>query len=290
MDFIIDTAGDEELQVKTELLNEEEKPYFIDKEDRTQAILQLFEKKKEELDSKVAAEEELQYKLKGLKIDSLFDEFFDEMKWTHAVAVKKEKKQRLFHFDQLDVETGKLKSKLGSVDVEKEMQNSVLHSGIEKEHALPAYHISQRKLKALRKKEREKTKGPEWFNLPAPEMTEELKNDLEVLKMRSALDPKHFYKKNDMEVLPKYFQVGRIMDSQLDHVNERLTRKERKRTMVDELLADAEFQKYNKKKYKEIIDEKRKSEYRTFMKDKRQKNKAEHKNNKIKANKKKAQS
>lgn len=60
--------------------------------------------------------------------------------------------------------------------------------------------------------------------------------------------------------------------------------------MVDELLADAEFQKYNKKKYKEIIDEKRKSEYRTFMKDKRQKNKAEHKNNKIKANKKKAQS
>lgn len=29
MDFIIDTAGDEELQVKTELLNEEEKPYFI---------------------------------------------------------------------------------------------------------------------------------------------------------------------------------------------------------------------------------------------------------------------
>lgn len=76
------------------------------------------------------------------------------------------------------------------------------------------------------------------------------------------------------------------MDSQLDHVNERLTKKQRKRTMVDELLADAEFQKYNKKKYKEIIDEKRKSEYRTFMKDKRQKNKAEHKKNKLKTNKK----
>lgn len=57
-------------------------------------------------------------------------------------------------------------------------------------------------------KEREKTKGPGWFNLPAPEVTEELKNDLHVLKMRSALDPKHFYKKNDMEVLPKYFQVS----------------------------------------------------------------------------------
>lgn len=81
------------------------------------------------------------------------------------------------------------------------------------------------------------------------------------------------------------FQVGRIMDSALDHVNERLTKKERKRTIVDELLADAEFQKYNKKKYKEIIDEKRKSEYRTFMRDKRQKNKAELKKNKLKSKK-----
>lgn len=43
--------------------------------------------------------------------------------------------------------------------------------------------------------------------MPVPEMTEELKNNLQVLKMRSVMDPKHFYKKNDMEVLPKYFQV-----------------------------------------------------------------------------------
>lgn len=26
--------------------------------------------------------------------------------------------------------------------------------------------------------------------------------------MRSVLDPKHFYKKNDLDVLPKYFQVN----------------------------------------------------------------------------------
>ncbi|CAH0405759.1 unnamed protein product [Chilo suppressalis] len=285
MDFIIDAAGDHNLHEKTELLDEEEKPYFIDKEIRTEAILKIFEKKKQELDMQIAAEEELENKLKGLKVDSLFDEFFEEMKWNHAVAIKQEKKP-LFHFEQLDVETGKLKSKIGSVDVEKEMQKSVLKPGIEQEYSLPAYTISQRKLKAMKKKEREKTKGPSWFNLPAPEITDELKNDLEILKMRSVLDPKHFYKKNDMEVLPKYFQVGRIMDSPLDHVNERLSKKERKRTMVDELLADAEFQKYNKRKYKEIIDEKRKMEYRTFMKDKRQKNKAEQKKNKLKGNKK----
>lgn len=59
-------------------------------------------------------------------------------------------------------------------------------------------------------KERSKTKGPGWFNLPATEVTEELNNDLKVLKMRSVLNPKHFYKKNDMKVLPKYFQVRLI--------------------------------------------------------------------------------
>lgn len=57
-------------------------------------------------------------------------------------------------------------------------------------------------------KEREKTKGKKWYGLPATEVTNEIKNDLEVLRMRSALDPKRFYKKNDLKVLPKYFQVS----------------------------------------------------------------------------------
>ena len=52
-----------------------------------------------------------------------------------------------------------------------------------------------------------KTKGKGWYNMPAPEMTEEKKNDLEVLQMRKALDPKRFYKKTDIRALPKYFQV-----------------------------------------------------------------------------------
>lgn len=44
-----------------------------------------------------------------------------------------------------------------------------------------------------------KTKGPGWFNMKAPELTEEAKRDLEVLQMRSVLDPKRHYK-NDMKV------------------------------------------------------------------------------------------
>ena len=48
-------------------------------------------------------------------------------------------------------------------------------------------------------KESVKTKGPGWFNMKAPELTEEAKRDLEVLQMRSILDPKRHYK-NDMKV------------------------------------------------------------------------------------------
>lgn len=126
-------------------------------------------------------------------------------------------------------------------------------------------------------------------------MTDEIKTDLEIIKMRSVLDPKHFYKKNDVDSLPKYFQVqflfylefiniyvyiyfflfqvGKVLDSPFDHYNTRLTKKERKRTLVDELLADAEFNKYNKRKYQEIIQEKQKTHYKAYMKAKKLKRK-----------------
>lgn len=84
-------------------------------------------------------------------------------------------------------------------------------------------------------------------------MTEEVKNDLQVLQMRSVLDPKHFYKKNDLKVLPKYFQVGKYEDSPLDYHNEKHVKKSNKKSIVDDLLKDAEFQRRVKKKYAESL-------------------------------------
>jgi len=133
--------------------------------------------------------------------------------------------------------------------------------------------FSKRKEKAIRKRERERTKGAKWYGLPATELTDEVKHDLEVLQMRSVLDPKHFYKKNDLKVLPKYFQIGKVMDSPLDYYNNRCTKKERKRTLVDELLADAEFNKYNKRRYKQIIEEKQKTHYKAYKQAKKLKKK-----------------
>lgn len=39
------------------------------------------------------------------------------------------------------------------------------------------------------------------------ELTDENRRDLELLQMRAEIDPKSQYRKNDLKVLPKYFQV-----------------------------------------------------------------------------------
>ncbi|EFX64866.1 hypothetical protein DAPPUDRAFT_65840 [Daphnia pulex] len=107
-----------------------------------------------------------------------------------------------------------------------------------------------------RRKEADKTKGGKWFNLPATEMTEEKLRDLEIIQMRSILNPKQFYKKNDLKVVPKYFQVGTVVDSHADFYHDRVPKKDRKKNLVDELMANADFQRYNKRKYAEIIQTK----------------------------------
>ncbi|CAL8308162.1 unnamed protein product [Lota lota] len=136
------------------------------------------------------------------------------------------------------------------------MKNSVMGPEFEKQSAAPPYNEAKRRLKLKRKEEREKTTGDSWFNMKAPELTPELKADLKVIKMRGSMDPKRFYKKSDRDGLPKYFQVGTVMDSPVDFYHSRVPKKDRKRTMVEELMADSDFRRKNKKKYLEIMAEK----------------------------------
>lgn len=66
---------------------------------------------------------------------------------------------------------------------------------------------------------REQTKGENWYNIPATPITDEIKNDLQVLQMRSVLNKNQFYKKNDIKEISKYFHVCKplIMLSQPTH-------------------------------------------------------------------------
>ncbi|KAM7409948.1 hypothetical protein PAMA_001435 [Pampus argenteus] len=136
------------------------------------------------------------------------------------------------------------------------MKKSVIGPDFEKKDAVPPYSESKQAMKLKHRTEREKSTGDNWFNMKAPEITDELKGDLNVLKMRGSMDPKRFYKKNDRDGFPKYFQVGTVVDNPIDFYHSRIPKKERKRTMVEELLADAEFRHENKKKYQHIMTEK----------------------------------
>ncbi|XP_038137015.1 deoxynucleotidyltransferase terminal-interacting protein 2 [Cyprinodon tularosa] len=147
----------------------------------------------------------------------------------------------------------KLKEKKSHDEI---MKKSVIGPDFEKKDAVPPYSESKQALKLKRRAEREKSTGDGWFNMKAPEISQELKGDLKLLKMRGSLDPKRFYKKNDRDGFPKYFQMGTVVDSPADFYHSRIPKKERKRTMVEELLNDAEFRLKNKKKYQQIIAEK----------------------------------
>ncbi|XP_011846900.1 PREDICTED: deoxynucleotidyltransferase terminal-interacting protein 2 [Mandrillus leucophaeus] len=136
------------------------------------------------------------------------------------------------------------------------LQKAVITPDFEKNHCVPPYSESKYQLQKKRREERQKTAGDGWFGMKAPEMTNELKNDLKALKMRASMDPKRFYKKNDRDGFPKYFQIGTIVDNPADFYHSRIPKKQRKRTIVEELLADSEFRRYNRRKYLEIMAEK----------------------------------
>lgn len=116
-----------------------------------------------------------------------------------------------------------------------------------------------RKLNKLMRKQLKDTAGKSWFEMPAQTITPELEKDLRLLKLRGAIDPKRHYKKGDSKSksLPKYFQVGTVMESASDFFTGRLTKKERKATIADELLSDRTLAQYRKRKVREIEEKNR---------------------------------
>ncbi|KAG1050254.1 hypothetical protein G6F43_007460 [Rhizopus delemar] len=112
--------------------------------------------------------------------------------------------------------------------------------------------LSKRRSRKERQEERAKSSGKEWFDMPKPEITPEVKRDLQILKMRHVLDRKRHYKKMGKQENPTYFQMGTIIEGPTEFFSARLTKKERKQTIVDELLASEEQKQYYKRKHDEV--------------------------------------
>lgn len=114
--------------------------------------------------------------------------------------------------------------------------------------------IAIRALPTTEKPVKPETAGKNWFDLGKPEMTPELKRDLQLLKMRHALDPKRFYKKENA-AMSEYFAVGTIKEDASEFYSARISRKNRKKTLAEEILASKPD--YFKSRYQKIQDSKR---------------------------------
>ena len=52
----------------------------------------------------------------------------------------------------------------------------------------------------------------DWYELPAPQITKEVENDLRLLGLRGVLATDRFYKRPDSKKLPIYFQMGTVIE------------------------------------------------------------------------------
>lgn len=106
---------------------------------------------------------------------------------------------------------------------------------------------------------KESTAGADWFDLPAPapEDLPRLAREVEAMRLRNALDPKRFYRKEDTKAgpLPKHFAIGHIVSTPSPFGGpgrDDLPKSARKKTILDELMDDDEAKRYAKRKFTEL--------------------------------------
>ena len=115
-------------------------------------------------------------------------------------------------------------------------------------------HINKKK----RIEEMKNSTGPMWFNMTAPEMTPELKEDLKAMQVKQDTDPTQFFKKNDKKKLAKFFQIGTIQDNILEGKKNRLKKSEVRNRIAEEILDRDISKSYTLKKFDEIQKQRRK--------------------------------
>lgn len=105
--------------------------------------------------------------------------------------------------------------------------------------------------------------------MPQTKLSSELKSDLKLLKLRNVLDPhRHYRSDGGTAFAPRFSQVGKIIEGPTEYYSSRLPNKERKKTFVEEVLANEKFTGRFKKKYNEIQASKtsgKKAYYKNLM-------------------------
>jgi len=114
------------------------------------------------------------------------------------------------------------------------------------------------------KEKRKETLGKGWFDMEPIKIEGDLQKDVQIIQMRNVIDPKRFYKNPDK--IKNIVGVGTVIEGPSEYKNARLTKHERKTTIVDEILHDNSVKSYSKRVYAELQD--RNSNYKKTYKDK----------------------
>ncbi|VDN96175.1 unnamed protein product [Rodentolepis nana] len=130
--------------------------------------------------------------------------------------------------------------------------------------------LSKREIQRQRKLEK-RSKLAGWFDLPRGDFNQENKDDREIVAMRNVLSSDLHTRKADGR--RAHFHVGTIVDDP-GSFYDRVPRKQRKKNLVDELLANAEYMKKQRRQYAKIQKEKQEKRAAALRKMKQQQKKA----------------
>ncbi|KAG8807260.1 hypothetical protein FRC17_004550 [Serendipita sp. 399] len=116
--------------------------------------------------------------------------------------------------------------------------------------------LTKREMKELRAKQAKRG----YFELPTPDAAElaKIQREAEAIRLRNSLDPKRFYRKAaaiSLKNIPKQIALGTILPTTTPFgtaSTDNLTRAERKRSIVEELVEDSEARRYAKRKFDEL--------------------------------------
>lgn len=109
---------------------------------------------------------------------------------------------------------------------------------------------------------RQKINIDETDPIPKRRIDEDVNQDeLAALKLRDTLDPTKFYKRKAIKKDPKKFHIGTVIEHPIDFYSARIPKKQRKATLVDDLIADYKptikrrfYNKNVKAKAKALVD------------------------------------
>lgn len=99
--------------------------------------------------------------------------------------------------------------------------------------------------------------GKKWFYMEAPHMTPELKQDLMAIKLMHVTrgGQKSLSEESELSEkrLPKFFQIGTMVEGPTEYYSERTARRDRKRSVLDQIIHDQSTgSNYINERYKEI--------------------------------------